>query len=227
MVKVSIIIPAYNEEKRLKKSLFIITDYMKGIGISDYEIIVIDDGSTDETRCVANYFGAKINLPRGNRGKGYSLKQGVRLATGDYILITDSDLSTPINYFDEFIRFIPQYDIVIASRNIKGSQVKTKWYRKIAGRISNLVISLLVKDIKDSQCGFKLFEKDVAKELFSKSIIDRWGIDFEILYLAQKYGYRIKEYPVQWEHMEGSKVKFSDYPKTLLDVYKIWRCKYG
>jgi len=225
--KISIIIPVWNDEERLLKSLPIIKNYMKGIGISDYEIIVVDDGSIDNTRKSALKQGCVLTPIRRHRGKGYSVKEGMLMAKGEYLLLTDCDLSTPISYFDEFIKFFPQYDIVIASRGTDGSKVETSFFKKIMGRLSHIPISFVVKDIKDSQCGFKLFQREVARKIFSKSIIEKWGYDFEILYLAQKYGYRIKEYPVHWTNMPGSKVKLSDYPKTLLELFKIWRHKYG
>lgn len=225
--KISVIIPCYNEEERLAKSLPIIRNYFKGIGISSYEIIVINDGSTDKTEEIANKHSCILNQHRKNKGKWFSIREGVMMSTAtDYILVTDSDLSTPISYFDEFIKEFPKYDIVIASRAITGSNVKTSWFKRIAGRISNIPISFLVKNISDTQTGFKLFSVDIAKKIFPKCIINRWGGDVEVLYLAQKYGYRIKEYPVHWTNMPGSKVKLSDYPKTLLELFRIWRHKY-
>ena len=223
---ISIVIPAWNEEERLAKSLPEIISYFKGIGISNYEIIVVDDGSTDSTRNIAKKYNCTLTPPRENRGKGCSVKEGVMMAKGTHVLLTDCDLATPISYFDEFIKFIPQYDIVIASRALKESQVTTSWFKRIMGRLANIPISLLIHNIKDSQCGFKLFDIDAARRIFGKSFIEKWGYDFEILYLAQKLGYKIQEYPVNWTNMPGSKVKLSDYPTTLLELLKIWWHKY-
>jgi len=226
-MKLSIIIPCFNEEERLAKSLPIIKNYMKSIGIFNYEIIISDDGSTDSTRLVAKRHNCVLTPVEKNKGKWYAIRRAIMISTAtDYILITDSDLSTPISYFAEFIKDFPKYDVVIASRAIDGSNVKTSLFKKIAGRISNIPISFIVKDIKDTQTGFKMFSVDVAKKIFPKCIINRWGGDVEVLYLTQKYGYKIKEYPVNWTNMPGSKVKLSDYPTTLLELLKIWWHKY-
>ena len=222
----TIIIPAYNERKRLKKSLPIIIDYLKSINCTDYEIIVVDDGSTDTTREIAIEYNCILNRERGNIGKGYSVKEGVEMAQGEYILFTDADLSTPITYLGEFIKLIPQYDIVIASRAMKASIVKTPFIKELMGRLSNFAISSVVKGIYDTQCGFKLFKGDVAKKIFKKVTIEKWGFDFEVLHIAQVLEYKIKEEPVKWTNAPGSKVKISDYPETLMDLMKIKRNKY-
>ncbi len=220
-MKLSIIIPAYNEESVLRSSLQKTKDYFKQKKYS-YEIIVIDDGSEDKTRKIAEEEKAVLNKKRTNKGKGYSVKEGVRLAKGDYILYMDADMSTPLEELKIFLQYIKKYDIVIASRKTPDSLVKTRFYKKILGRISHLPIKLLlVNDIKDTQCGFKLFKKEVAKRLFKMQKIMRWGFDFEILFLAQKNGYVIKEKGVRWVEDKNSKVKLIDYPKTMIELFKI------
>lgn len=221
-MKISIIIPAYNEEDRIGKTLDRIMKYLNKKRIPN-EIIVVDDGSKDRTREVTRKFKGIILTPkRRNRGKGYSVKEGVLMSKGDYVLFTDSDLSTPIEELDRFVEEIKEFDIVIGSRALKESSVKSSWYKILLGRIGNFFISLLaVKGIKDTQCGFKLFRKETAKKLFEKQKTDGFGFDFEILYLAQKFGFLIKETPVKWVNSKESKVKAIDYPKTLIELLKI------
>lgn len=138
---------------------------------------------------------------------------------GDYFLICDADLSTPIEELGNFLKY--DADIIIGSRALKSSKVKTTFYKKIMGRFGNLLINLLaVRGIKDTQCGFKLFKKK-CKILFEKQTIDRWGFDFEILHMAQKKGFSVKEKPVIWRSYQKSKVKFTDYFKTLYELMKI------
>jgi dolichyl-phosphate beta-glucosyltransferase len=220
-MKLSVVIPVYNEERRIKDSLDKINKYLKN---KNYEIIVVDDGSTDKTREIVQKFkNIIITKKRKNKGKGYSVKQGMLMAKGEYVLFLDADLSTPIEELGEFLKLIKKYDVVIGSRAIKGSKVKTSWYRKLLGRIGNFFISILaVKNIKDTQCGFKLFRKEAAKKIFEKQTINGWGFDFEILHIAQKLGFSIKEQPVNWTLGKESKVKLTDYPKTLIELFKIW-----
>jgi len=225
MVKLSVIIPCYNEENRLRATLNKLDKYLNKNHIY-YELIIVDDGSTDKSRAVALQHNAILNKKRKNKGKGFSVSEGVFMATGDYILFMDADGSTDIKEIKKFMRYIKKYDIVIGSRNMKDSKVKTSITRKIFGRLSNLLISLVVKDIKDTQCGFKMFKLKTAVELFKRQTIDRWGFDFEILYLAQRYGHSIKELGVTWNNSEGSKVKIKDYPMTFIELIKIKRNNY-
>ncbi len=224
-MKITIVIPVFNEELRITKSLTKIINYCEKKFKKDYEIIIVDDGSNDKTRKIVtefNYPNIILTNKRKNKGKGYSIKQGIKIAKGDLILFTDIDLSTPINELDKFLKLIEKYDIVIASRALKSSKVKTRLHKRILGRFSNFMISILIRqDIKDTQCGFKLFKKNVAKKLFRLQRINRWGFDFEILYLAQKYNNTIKEVGVKWIENENSKVKLKDYPKTLLELFSI------
>jgi dolichyl-phosphate beta-glucosyltransferase len=190
----------------------------------EYEIIVVDDGSTDKTREVVSKFDNVIlNNQRENFGKGFSVKEGIFMATGNKVLLTDADLSTPIEEYNKLNEYFNDYPIVIGSRALAESQVQNNIFRKMLGRFGNLLIRFIVKDIKDTQCGFKLFDRNVASDLFSRQTIKGFGFDFEILFLAQKKEYKIKEVPVIWKNVEGSKVKPIHYFITLFELFKIMK----
>lgn len=215
-MKLSVIIPAFNEEKRIVKTLEEIREYLKNF---DSEIIVVDDGSTDTTAIFS-----QISYPK-NMGKGYAIKKGVERAAGDLILFIDADNATPIREVEKLLKF--DSDIVIGSRYLPESHIEKKqpFFRILIGRLGNRLIGLLVvKNIKDTQCGFKLFKKNIAKELFSELQTYRFGFDIEILARAQKKGLKIVEVPVTWLHHEHSRVRpIRDAFKTLADLIKIWR----
>lgn len=214
-MKLSVIIPAYNEEKRIVKTLEEVQTFLKDF---DHEIIVVDDGSSDAT---ASH--AFISYPL-NMGKGYAIKKGVEQAQGDLILFIDADNATPIEELAKFLKI--DADIVIGSRYLPESRIERKQsaLRIFIGRMGNLAISLLIiKNIKDTQCGFKLFKKSIAKELFSELQTYRFGFDIEILARAQKKRLKIIEMPVTWLHHNNSRVRpIRDAAKTLSDLIKIW-----
>ena len=222
-LSISIIIPVYNEAARIKRSLKKIADYFQS---DDYEIIIIDDGSKDETLDIVKSFNndrIKIFRNEVNLGKGFSVKRGVLLSNKQYVLFSDADMSTPISEFKKFKPFLKTHDIIIGSRALSGSNVKVRqpFYKVFLGRIGNMLIRLLaVKGITDTQCGFKLFNKK-TKSIFEKLTVFRWGFDFELLFLAQKNKYKIKEIPVIWINDARSKVKTSDYITTFFDLIKI------
>lgn len=232
----SVVIPAYNEEKRIRPTLKEVYRYLAK---QDYksELIVVNDGSKDATENVVIKFDKERKkspsvsfVPLGyklNRGKGYAVKTGILAAKGEYMYLCDADGSTPIQELEKFLELKEEYDIVIGSRALAESDVETSFLKKFLGRMGNLMISvLLIRGIKDTQAGYKLFNKK-AKVLFENQTIDRWGFDFEILYLAQKLDFKIKEIPVQWENREFSHVKPSDYFKTLVELIKIRLTKYN
>jgi dolichyl-phosphate beta-glucosyltransferase len=222
-MKLSIIIPAYNEEKRITSSLKKIYNYFDRKQF-DYEVIVVNDGSRDNTLDVVNKIKnkkTKVIDNKINAGKGHAVKTGMLDAKGDLLLFTDSDLSTPIEEFDKLMKYTDNYDIIIGSRGLKESNVKSKFHKMMLGKLGNFFIRLFaVKEINDTQCGFKLFKRKCLN-IFKKQTINRWGFDFEILFLARKFGYKIKEVPVVWVNAEGSKVKALDYPKTFLELLRI------
>jgi dolichyl-phosphate beta-glucosyltransferase len=213
---ISIIIPAYNERVRLPDTLRRIDDYLRLNNWVFHEIIVVDDGSTDRTVEAAKEFArenpnVRVLMNPGNRGKGYSVRHGMRKARGEWRLFSDADLSTPIEELEKlWCRVAREPDqIAIGSRAIDPSLIgiHQPGLRETMGRIFNGVMKALTGlAISDTQCGFKLFRGDVAEEVFSRQILERFGFDAEVLYIASRRGYSIAEVPVVWNHMEGSKV---------------------
>jgi len=228
LMDISIVIPAYNEEKRIEPTLKSIITYLKD-NFDRYEIIIVDDGSEDKTyEIISKYKSNNIKVLRNeiNKGKGYSVKKGILNAKYPLILFTDSDLSTPIEEVKKFIDYINDgYDIVIASRNLKNSKIKVRQplYRQILGKTFPLLANIIVlKGFKDTQCGFKLFKTDVAKRIVKLQTFEQFSFDVEILVIAKKMGYKIKEAPVVWIDKEGTKVRtFKDGFTMLIDLFKI------
>ena len=205
----SVIIPAYNESGRIKPTLIHIMKYLKGKHL-DFEIIVINDCSKDDTFDVVSSIRSdkiKIFNNKENKGKGYSVRKGMLLAKKEHVLFSDADLSTPIEELSKFDKHIQKNDIIIGSRNLPRSNIliKQPFIRSKLGKIFPLLVSLiLLRGIKDTQCGFKLFRADIARKIFTKQTVERFGFDVEILYIAKKLGYKIKEIPITWKNAEGS-----------------------
>jgi dolichyl-phosphate beta-glucosyltransferase len=227
---ISIIIPAYNEESRILPTIRRIHSYLSD-KFRDFEIIVVDDGSTDNTAPVVENLGRTfsnirlIHYPR-NSGKGYAVKTGVLASRGYFLLTCDADQSTPIEELEKLFPFLDKgFDVVIGSRGLQESNilVRQPWYRERMGRTFNVFVRVLViGGFKDTQCGFKLFRGDVARRLFRKSLISGFGFDVEILFLAEKEGFRIKEVPVKWLNSPNSRVKIvRDSAKMFIELFKI------
>jgi dolichyl-phosphate beta-glucosyltransferase len=226
----SIVIPAYNEALRIGRTLDMIGDYLKGCGYSS-EIIVVDDGSHDDTEKVVRKMAEKhtaiVLLQNGmNKGKGYSVKRGVLFSRGRFVLMSDADLSTPIEEIGKLFKELEEgYDIAIGSRSVSGSQIlkRQAWYRQLMGKIFNKFVQLVaVSGIRDTQCGFKLFKGDAARSVFARQRIEGFAFDVEALYLAKKMGIRIREVPVVWVNSRDSKVSiFRDSLQMLWDILKI------
>lgn len=241
-MKLSIVIPAYNEEKRIQRTLENILQYCEKHQYN-YEILVVNDGSTDKTTEIVQSIRDKQRLNKylriienaQNRGKGYCVKQGFLEAQGDWILFTDADLSTPIEELELFFRYTINYPVVIGSRNLPMSRivVKQPFLRSTLGKIFPFFVRcFLLPEITDSQCGFKLFRKDVAKRIAEKQLLDGFCFDAEQLFLAKKWRYAIKEVPVSWANDERSKVRlFSDPLRMFFDIFRIrwkdFRREYG
>ncbi len=223
----SIIIPAYNESDRIKASLQKAVDYL-GNKDYEYEIIVADDGSTDDTVEIANNFHEKVRaiaLPK-NTGKGAAVRMGMLEAKGEIRIFTDADFSTPIYEIEKIIYSLKNnYDVVIGSRALDYDMVKEHqpFYREFMGKTFNKFVQLMViKGIKDTQCGFKGFTAAAAKEIFSKAKIDGFSFDVEALYLAKRANLKIDEVPVEWYNDDRSKVNpITDSISMLIEIFKI------
>ncbi len=229
----SIVIPLYNEEKRIIPTVQKTLNYLKEQNF-DFELIFVDDGSKDKTidvlRGYENGENIKIIKHQINRGKGASVKSGVLASKGEIVLFSDADLSTPIEELDKLIKEIEEYDVVIGSRSIDENLLLKKQpiHRILIGKIAKLLIRLVLNiNYKDTQCGFKLFKRDVAFKLFYKMRMKRWSFDYELLFLAKRFKFKVREVPVIWINNEDSRVNsFIDPIKSFIDLIKIRFNKY-
>jgi len=226
-IHLSVVLPSYNEEKRIAETLRDLDSYLEKQEYTS-EIIVISDGSSDKTVEVVN----GLNIPRvrvidnkENHGKGYVVRQAMLEAYGKYRLFMDADNSTKITEIENFWPYFKEeYDVVIGSIEVKGSTIQeaAAWYRRILGRMAKLVIRfLLIWDIHDTQRGFKCFTAKSVKVIFPKQTIERWGFDMEVLKIARVQGFKIKELPVQWSNPAGSKVTLGAYISSFRELLKI------
>ncbi|MFA6253092.1 MAG: glycosyltransferase [Patescibacteria group bacterium] len=222
-MNISVVIPAFNESTVIAETIKKIKKYFKINNIVG-EIIVVDDCSTDNTLAILkNISDIKVLKNLKNHGKGYSVRKGVLVASQDWILFMDADNSTDISELDKFRKYLADYDALIASRALVESNVVVKQniIKVTLGRAGNLIIRLLIDPrIKDTQCGFKLFNKKV-QALFNKITIKGFGFDFELVWLIKKNNLRIKEVPVTWVNNFTSSVKWWHYPKVLLEVLAV------
>ena len=226
----SVIIPAYNEEDRIAKTLAEVNKYLSGQQYQ-YEIIVISDGAKDKTAALVKELLPKIkNLKlidnKENHGKGFVVRQAMLAATGDYRIFTDADNSTSIEQVEKLLPYFSQgYGIVIGSRDAKGAVITNPqpWYRTIMGEVFNLMVQAIVGlwGIWDSQCGFKMLTAKATQDILPKCKIDRWAFDPEILLIAKKMRYKIKEVPIAWANSPDSKVKLRSTVKMGLDLLRI------
>ena len=227
---ISIIFPAYNEEKRLPKTLVEADRYLS-LQNFEYEILVVNDGSTDKTFEAVKDLSKQIKNLRiinnkENKGIGFVVRQGLLAAKGEYRLYVDADNSVSINQIENFLPYFKQdYDILFASRKVEGSKLypPQPWHRKILSGIFHLIDKAIIGNygIKDSYCGFKIFTGKSAEDILCRCKICRWTFDTEILVVANKLGYKIKEVPVTWRNDADSRVNFLGMVGTLKDLIKI------
>ncbi len=229
--QLSIVIPAYNESTRLETALSRVLGCIEGRGW-DAEVLVVDDGSKDDTAAIVEHWmetHPRLNLVRnpGNRGKGYSVRNGLLQAAGDIVMFTDADLSAPIEEAERLIAAIHAgADVAIGSRWLD-KQKQTKHqpiYRRFFGRCFNAVTRMVMGlPFEDTQCGFKAFRRPAAQVIFRLQRIERWGFDPEILFIAQKLGYTVQEVAVTWGHDERSKMSYLRDGMKMLEEMAIIR----
>jgi len=228
MYSLSIVIPAFNEEGRLDATLNKIDSFIKSEN-TDAEILVVDDGSTDGTaRLVMRHMQDKpyLRLLQNhiNRGKGFSLRRGVEAALGDVILLSDADLSVPMSEAQKLLNAIHGgADIAIGSRGVIGGRISAPWHRRLCSAGFKLVVrSVLGLRFEDTQCGFKAFKRKAARLIFSRQRIERWGFDPEVLMLADRFCFVVKEIGVEAVHDDRSRLNLvSDSFQMLCEVVKI------
>lgn len=251
MPYLSVVIPAYNEEHRLPRTLATVAAYLRSRPYN-CELIVVDDGSDDDTCMVAEQAIGEQQIDSGNvrarvinnphQGKGYTVRTGMLAAQGDYILFSDADFSTPIEDLDKLLPWLTRggvkrgrYDVAIGSREGVGAvRYDEPGYRHLMGRVFNLMVRIVaVSHYQDTQCGFKLFTRAAAHDLFRRLQLYSSGdkqvkgamvtaFDVEVLYLAQKFGYKVREVPVEWKHFEGSKVNpIKDSIRNFSDILRV------
>jgi len=226
---ISVVIPAYNEEKRLGDTLVRILSYMAEAG-HDHEVVVVDDGSRDGTAAVAESFsdrGVRTLRVPSNRGKGHAVRHGVLQAGRSLVLFSDADLSTPIEELEKLAAPIlaGRAQIALGSRAVAGSviEVSQPFHRVAMGKTFNLLVRLIaLPGFHDTQCGFKLFTREAAREVFRRQRLDGFGFDVEILAIARRLGFRIAEVPVRWIDSADTRVRLvRDSSDMLLDLFRI------
>ena len=230
--RASLVVPAFDEAARIERAVSEIAAWRRGRpGGFDWEVIFVDDGSVDRTaelaRAAAKEHGLPLTILRHekNRGKGAAIRTGILAATGDPVLVSDTDLSTPLDEWTKLAHRLSHSPVAIGSRAIDERLVRKRqpFYRQFMGKSFNAFVRLLaVPGIGDTQCGFKLFRSHVARELFSRAKIDRFAYDVEILYLARRRGIGIAEVPVLWFNSPESKVAVvRDSLRMLRDLVRI------
>lgn len=229
MKKLSVIIPAYNEENRISQTLFDVENTLSKQPF-DYEIVVVNDGSIDGTSSLVMNLKNKISRlifidNKDNHGKGYATKQGMLSATGDIRLFMDADNSTKVGEIFKMLPLFDQgFDVVVGSRYLDGSRilVKQSKLRIFLGKILRIIVHTFINiGVEDSQCGFKAFTEKAVEVIFPKQTIFRWAFDVDILVLAKKNNLKIKEIPVTWINEAGSHIRFFSAVQILLEIIKV------
>jgi len=228
-VKLSVIIPSYNEENRLPKTLKAVDGYLRGQSY-EYEILVVNAGSIDRTKELVQSMMREVQnlnvMDVENRGKGYAVREGMLRARGQYRMFMDADNSTSIDQIEKmWPEFQKGFEVIIGSRDMKGAKIAVfqPWWRRTLGNIFNLVVQTLsgLWGMWDTQCGFKGFDEKAAQEIFARCTINQWAFDVEVLVIAKKLGYKVMEIPVTWVNDKESKVRLKGMVKMLLEVLQI------
>jgi dolichyl-phosphate beta-glucosyltransferase len=228
--RLAVVVPAYNEQGRISPTLARLDEYLKAQPYTS-KVAVVSDGSTDLTAKIVTEFAAthagfELVDSQPNRGKGFVVRKGMLETEAEWLLFSDADLAAPIEEVEKLWRAVEKgVPIAIGSRPLKESslEIRQPWYREMAGRSFNLAVQLFaVRGIKDTQCGFKLFRQDVARDVFQRCKLDGFGFDFEALMIARDLGYEIAEVPIRWSHQEGSKVNMlRDGLRMLSELVKL------
>ncbi len=231
MTSLSILIPAYNEQGRLPSTLDKVAGFLSRRNYEFAEVLVIDDGSTDGTadlvrRRATDWGALRLLQNPGNRGKGYSVRYGMKEARGAWILFTDADLSTPIEDIDALCKATREYgaEIAIGSRAVSGAQVGVRqpFAREMSGRFFNRVVrALTALPYADTQCGFKLFSAHACNIIAERQRMDRFSFDVEMLYIAHRHGLKVCEVPVRWNNVKDTRVTLIDGLSALKDIWRI------
>jgi len=225
----SVIFPVYNEEKIIKEALLETDEFLSKQGY-EYEIIIVDDGSKDNTVSILDNLGRFTKnltvIKNGkNHGKGYSIRKGMLFGSGRFRVFIDADNYANINHIGDFLYFLNEgYDLAIANRKLKESRIEKHQplYKEILGSIGNAIIKMLaLLKQDDTQCGFKCFSSEFVKEVFPKLTINKWGFDVEVLAVANELGYKTRSVPILWKNRKESRVCLKDYFFTLYEVLKI------
>ena len=229
-LRLSVVIPAYNETARIGRTIPVLLTYLHGLDYA-YELLIVDDGSSDGTgdmarQAVSGEPRARVLEEPRNRGKGHAVRVGMLAAEGQFVLFCDADLSTPPEELEKFWPWLDSgYEVVIGSRKMAGANISRRqplWRESLGKGFTWLTNVIAAPGISDVTCGFKCFSREATQTLFSLSVIDDWSFDAEVLFIAQRLGYRTKEVPVSWHDEPGTKVRlWKDAIRSLLGLAKI------
>lgn len=227
MAPVSLVIPAYNEEKRLPGFLDTVIEYAQQHPQHIAEVLIVDDGSKDATHSIATAYadklpGGKVLQHEKNRGKGAAVQTGVLAATAEYIVFIDADGATPVHELPKMVEALASAQIAVGNRWMKDSQAhRSTWLRHLAGWVYKTYMAMFGLGGIDTMCGFKGYHRAVAQDLFKNLVDQRWLFDTEIAYKAVRKKYSIKNFPIEWESKEGSKLSSFDLFKSALGIWPL------